>query len=123
MTADEYRRTAAADMSEAVLQQRVQELATMLGWWWWHAPDNRPIRTKTGRTYVQNVRAGWPDLVLLRGPHMLLAELKTQSGRLSPDQREVHTRLAATGHAVHVWRPLDLLDGTIAAVLTNGDHL
>lgn len=118
LTADQYRARAAAEMTEAVLQQRVQELATTLGWAWWHAPDNRPIRAKSGRTYVQNITPGWPDLVLVRRGRILYRELKAQTGRVRPDQTRCLALLEEAGGDVGVWRPSDLLSGAIAADLT-----
>lgn len=115
LTAEEYRARAARDMAEAVLQRRVQELATTLGWAWYHAPDNRP-GGRAGR--VQRVVAGWPDLVLVRGRRIVYRELKTHTGRVSPEQARWHELLTIAGADVAVWRPLDLLDGTIADDLT-----
>src|SRR5664279_2540991 len=46
--------------------------------------------------------AGIPDrLVMLPGGRMFLVELKTETGRLSPIQREIHHRLAELG--IHVY--------------------
>jgi len=51
---------------------------------------------------------GFPDLVLLRPPRVIFAELKTADGRLSPDQREWRTKLlACPGVEYHLWRPED----------------
>lgn len=72
--------------SEAAFQMQVEGLATFHGWDWFHAPDNRPIEAKSGRKYVQNVKAGFPDLVLTRGTEIIVAELKTEKGRLSKQQ-------------------------------------
>lgn len=118
LTAAEHAESVARDMTEATLQQHVQRLATALGWWWWHAPDNRPTRARSGRSYVQAVRPGWPDLVLVRGTRILYRELKTQHGRVRPEQREVHDILTAAGADVAVWRPGDLIAGAIHDDLT-----
>ena len=111
---DAMRAQVAREMTEAVLQGRVQEVATGLGWWWYHAPDNRP----GGRSRaVQRVTPGWPDLVLVRGTRILYRELKTQTGRVTPEQSALHELLFDAGADVAVWRPMDLIDGTIAADL------
>ena len=53
-------------------------------------------------------RAGFPDLVLIRPPRVLFLELKRQTGRLSPIQREVIDQLdACPGVEVQVARPSD----------------
>jgi hypothetical protein len=96
-------------ITEAGWQAQVQQLATGYGWRWWHAPDNRPITTAGGRRYVQAVRAGFPDLVLVRGHRLVFAELKRETGTTSPEQDEWLSALRDTGRAeVYVWRPRDL---------------
>lgn len=92
-------------MSEAVLDSHVTKLARMLGWWRFHPFDSR------------RSQAGWPDLVLLRPPQILLRELKADKGQISPEQQQVLDMLAACGLDVGIWRPRDLHDGTIAAEL------
>lgn len=52
-------------ISERQLQLDVEADMTTAGWaLWYHAPDNRPVVAhRTGRSYVQNIRRGFPDLV------------------------------------------------------------
>lgn len=61
-------------------------------------------------------RRGWPDWVIL-GRSTLFRELKSQYGTLTADQRYVGRLLTAAGQDWRVWRPADLLDGTIAREL------
>lgn len=89
---------------ERQLQSTVQEILTFYGWLWYHAPDNKPDRF--GR--VQNIRAGFPDLVAVRGRRTVYIELKTQTGRVSPDQQRWHDALRRAGNEVYVWRPADV---------------
>ena len=56
---------------------------------------------------------GWPDWVILGRGGSLFRELKSQRGRLSPDQRRVGFALTRAGLDFDVWRPSDLLDGMI----------
>jgi hypothetical protein len=93
-------------MTEIQLQQSVEELAGLLGWWAWHDRDSR--RNK----------AGLPDLLLVRGSRVLWRELKTQSGRVRPEQRQVLAMLTAAGQDAGVWRPQQWTDGTIRKELT-----
>jgi hypothetical protein len=57
---------------------------------------------------------GWPDLVLLRPPRLLVVELKADDGHVRPQQRDTLRDLesvaAAAGGAltVDVWRPGNL---------------
>ena len=61
---------------------------------------------------------GWPDLILLRGhytddegrqhePEILVLEVKTESGRTSPEQREWLSDFQAVGIDARVVRPQD----------------
>lgn len=97
-----------AATTEAQLQTQVQDLLDLTGWHWWHAPDNRPVTPRSGRRYVQAVKPGWPDLVATRGPVLLALELKTQTGRVTPEQAAWLLRLQATGAQVAVIRPFDV---------------
>jgi hypothetical protein len=47
----------------------------------------RKLIGKAGRS-VQKVEAGFPDLILLRDAELLVIELKTDRGRVAPEQRE-----------------------------------
>ena len=50
---------------------------------------------------------GFPDVVVV-GPHGLLwRELKSSTGRLTPDQRVWLDKLRQAGSDVDVWRPSD----------------
>jgi hypothetical protein len=67
---------------------------------------------------------GFLDLLMLHPGRglVLAAELKSHRGRVTPEQNlwlDGWRAVAATAPnvLVHVWRPLDLLDGTIAKVL------
>lgn len=51
---------------------------------------------------------GWPDLALFRPGRFLLAELKTEKGKLTASQESMIADLRAAGVEVHVWRPADL---------------
>jgi hypothetical protein len=97
-------------VTEREWQGTVERLMTAHGWTWYHSPDNRPIVAKSGRRYVQNVRAGFPDLFAVKGPWALAAELKREEGKTAPEQDDWLERLAAAGIEVHVWRPRDLAE-------------
>lgn len=96
-------------MSEEELQDSVIELATTLGWLV-HA--ERRARTANGwRTPVQGFK-GFPDLVLAREHVTLFAELKSEVGKLTPEQLVWAEALGTT-----VWRPRDWMSGRIEEVL------
>lgn len=93
--------------SEAAWQVQVQNLASYYGWSYFHAPDNRPVRTAGGRVQKQNVVPGFPDLLLIRVPQIVVAELKTDKGRVTPEQSNWLERFRACGVEAYVWRPKD----------------
>ncbi len=66
--------TAALEMSEAELQSLVRDAADLHGWLTYHTHDSR------------RSDAGFCDLVMVRGNHVLFVELKSATGRLRPDQ-------------------------------------
>jgi len=51
---------------------------------------------------------GWPDIVLVRPPSVIFAELKTATGRLTPAQRTWLDALdGCPGVEAYLWRPSD----------------
>lgn len=100
------------EMSEKEFQNQVMDMAKDLDWMRMHT---RPAMRQSGgwSTPIQGEK-GWPDIVLVRGPRMILAELKSESGRLSDEQRAWGERLrhvadASGGALIYaVWRPSDL---------------
>lgn len=84
-----------------------------------HVAHFRAAMTKRGR-WVTPVGAdgkGYPDLTAVGPGGVIWRELKTDTGRLSDEQRLWIRRLVEAGADVAVWRPRDLADGTIAATL------
>ncbi|ASR83900.1 hypothetical protein SEA_SHROOMS_19 [Arthrobacter phage Shrooms] len=91
-------------ITEAAWQKKVQDLLTLYGWKWYHAPDNRPGRGG----YVQNIKAGYPDIHAVRGKRSIYAELKRETGKTTPEQDEWLEALSEAGHETYVWRPRDI---------------
>lgn len=100
---------------EKHLQATVQSILTFYGWLWFHAPDNKPDRN--GR--VQNIRAGFPDLVAVRGRRTVYIELKRETGRVTADQQRWHDALRRAGNEVYVWRPSDVNDAKDILAMAN----
>lgn len=103
-------------MTEDHLLRAVLDMARMLGI---HAAHFRPALSQSGRwhTAVAGDGKGFPDLVLAGAGGILYRELKTDVGRLSPEQKVWLARLAAAGADAKVWREADLHDGTIESEL------
>lgn len=83
-------------MTEKQWQAIVLELAGYYRWAHFHPYDMR------------RSDPGWLDLVLCRAPELIFVELKTDRGKLRPEQVVWIDRLTACGQEVHVWRPRDL---------------
>jgi hypothetical protein len=86
-----------AATDEASFQAAVVELAILRKWLVHYNSDSR------------RATAGLPDLILLRPPRLVIAELKTEKGRLSPEQAAWLAGLAkCPGVEAFVWRPRDM---------------
>lgn len=94
-------------MSEADLQRSVVEACGWFGLLVFHSTDSR-----------RDLCAGFPALLIV-GRRTIAVELKSATGRVSVDQQRWLTRLNASGTLATVWRPADLLDGTITETLRN----
>lgn len=62
-------------LSEREFLQQLRDLARVFGWLCYHRHDSR------------RSEPGFPDLLLVRPPSVIFAELKTNVGRLTPAQR------------------------------------
>lgn len=90
---------AALNLTEREFQQRVTDLATLHGWRWYHTHDSR------------RSPSGFPDLVLVRPNRLIFAELKSNTGRTTPQQEAWLAALRQVSHstnvAAYLWRPAD----------------
>ncbi len=82
------------DCEEKEFDRRVVDFAEANGWTSFHAYDCR------------RSAAGWPDRVFVR-ERVVYAELKSEKGRLTPEQVAWVARLLRAGAEVHVWKPAD----------------
>lgn len=101
MSSTVAQRTLQRACSERELMDAIVEYAERHGWRVWHDNDSR-----------RNA-AGLPDLILMREGELLWAELKTERGRVRPEQMDWLRELAEAGEEVYVWRPSEWFDGTI----------
>lgn len=91
-------------MSEREWQAQVVDAARLLGWRVYHTHDSR------------RSEPGWPDLALVRD-RLVMAELKTENGRVSEAQSDWLDALRAAGVETYLWRPSDW-DAVLATLQT-----
>jgi len=97
------------------LQKAIIEMARQLGWKVAHTP---PIATERGwRTAVAADGKGFPDLVLVRD-RLIVAEVKGDTDRLRPEQRDWLTAFRMAGISAHVWTPDSWRTGEVERILT-----
>ena len=98
--------------TEARLLREVRRAARQNGW-----ADYHPAIS-------MGSPAGFPDLVLVRPPVIIFAELKSERGRLSTSQRAWLERFEQCGIPgridTYIWRPNDWPD--ILRILSGGDN-
>jgi hypothetical protein len=93
-----------AALLEADWQRTVIEAAHVLGWRVGHF---RKARTNKGwRTPVSADGKGFPDLVLVRD-RIVYAELKSETGKPSLDQKAWRDAILGAGGEWYLWRPGD----------------
>jgi hypothetical protein len=91
---------------EADFQATVIDTAHLFGW---RIAHFRAARTAKGwRTPVAGDGAGFPDLILVRPPRLIVAELKSRRGQVTARQQLWMDNLTAVlGIEAHMWRPGD----------------
>ena len=104
-TVVEHRAQLAKTMPEKALLNQVRALAHALGWLAYHT--HRSDRSEPG----------YPDLTLVRGGRLIFAELKTEKGKTTGPQDAWLAALETSTAEVYLWRPTQLLDGTIETTL------
>ena len=86
---------------EAEFQRKVTDLCDYLHLKWHHETDSR--RSKKG----------FPDLLIAGPGGVLFVELRSEKGRITPEQREWLDQLHRAGANVHVWRPSNFNEATV----------
>jgi len=89
--------------TEEQFQQQVIDLARFLGY---RVAHFRPAKTDKGwRTPVSADGKGFPDLFLVRPGRLIVAEIKSETGKLSPEQEAWLEAIDAGGGEAYCWRP------------------
>jgi hypothetical protein len=81
-------------ISEKAFQAQVVRLAQLYRWAYYHTYNS------------QRSVPGYPDLTLVRPPRLIFAELKTESGKVTPAQQTWFDLISqCEGVEVYIWRP------------------
>jgi hypothetical protein len=95
-------------IKESEFQNQVIKFAKLHGW---RVAHFRPARTKDGgwRTPVSADGVGFPDLVMIRGKSLIVAELKVPPGELTDEQAAWLLAFNSVHDSIHVfvWTPHD----------------
>lgn len=99
------------EVSEDDLLRAVLSLCALYNWRTLHV---RPAITAKGyRTAVQGTGVGFPDVLAVKGSTLIVAELKSDKGKLT-DAQELWLRAwEPIASLVTVWRPIDWENGSI----------
>ena len=94
-------------MTEAELQAQVVQLAGLCGWRVMHV--RKSVGRRGGKSAWQTTTSikGWPDCAFWRPGCFFVAELKSDTGTVSADQKAVLAELREAGVPSFVWRPRD----------------
>ena len=103
-------------MTETQLQSAILEFARLNGWLCYHTYDSR------------HSAKGFPDLCMVRGGRMVFAELKSEKGVETDDQKEWGDclELASIRNQlleVYLWRQSDWMSGRVDEVLKREGRL
>lgn len=99
-------------MTEDELETAVTQLCAVLHL---HTAHFRPAMTRPGRwvTPVAGQGKGWPDWTIVGPGGILFRELKSETGKPSPEQVVWLEKLRAAGGDADVWRPADWRSGRV----------
>lgn len=91
-------------MSEADYQGRILDYALVTGW---RAHHCRPLQTRAGKWQTPITgHAGFPDLILARGPRLVVLEVKRDGEQPTPEQRAwLSAFMLVPGAQVHIATP------------------
>jgi hypothetical protein len=94
--------TTARWVTEAQWLTAVGDALDYTGWSWIHHRPGRRASGKWADPVQGNSARGWPDVFAVRDDRAIAVELKTDSGRVTPEQTEWLARLNAAGIETHL---------------------
>lgn len=102
-------------LTEKDLERAVAEMARYLGFMVFHA---RPAQTRAGWvTPVAYDGKGYPDLTLVGNGRVVFLEIKSATGRLSPDQGEWKRKIIDAGQEWFLVTPKSWTSGEVDKIL------
>ena len=84
-------------ITEREFSWRVEELLKIYGWKFYHVVDQRH--------YARRTTKGFPDYTAAKEPRLVFFELKSEKGKLTPEQKKWIDLLIACGQEVYIWKP------------------
>ncbi len=74
---------------------------------WTTIPAGGGGKVRGARIKAMGYKPGWPDLQIVYRGQLICIELKSEEGRLSPRQRDMHKQLTLAGLLIGIgdWRP------------------
>jgi Holliday junction resolvase len=88
---------------ESDLQRAIVQVLASAGWLVMHIPN----QSTRGRQRWAGLLPGAPDLVVVKRGRVVFLEVKTEKGKVSEKQSEVHDLLRSHGMEVRVVRGVD----------------
>ena len=94
-------------VSETEFQRAVVDYLNMCGWRHLHVRKSMGRRNGTEGWQTTTSIKGWPDLLAWKPGRIVAIELKSDTGRATPEQLDVLASLSAAGVETFIWRPSD----------------
>ena len=110
-------------MTEADLASFVEECLTRFGWQWYHPRPGR-VRRHGKEIYetAYSGNKGFLDYLALRPPRILIADLKRETGKLTPEQQEWFDLWERCQQTI-LFEPLNIKRGIASVALKKGQKV
>lgn len=106
-------------LTEAEYQGLIVDTARYLGYEVMHVRRSKGRRRGGEAWQTTTSIKGWPDLTIFGDRGLLFVEVKSESGRVTPEQKVVHAQLRAAGQTVIVSKPSTWPDLVTALTTTD----
>lgn len=95
--------------TESILQQQICEYLSIKGVFYFSVPNEHYNISHAQRMTLKKMGLlpGMPDLAILANGSIYFLEVKTESGRVSEQQKNIHNVLTSMGYIVEVVRSVE----------------